>query len=391
MSKVKILIFVGYYLPGYKGGGALRTIVNLVQHLGEEFDFWIVTRDRDLGDMHSYEGIKVDEWHIVDGAHVCYISPKNTTVKKISRLISNTPHDVLYLNSFFDPLLTIKPLLARYFFKATKAAVIVAPRGEFSSGALRFKRLKKIIYIAFTRIFSIYKGVCYQASSIYEARDIATVLRIPNKKITIAIDLPEKLYSTTTSSLLQSHNNLSKEGLRVIFLSRISPTKNLDYALNVLKGVSSNVQFDIYGPKEDIDYWTLCLSIIASMPANIAVNYCGSVIPADIKKTFSQYDLFFFPTHGENYGHVIAESIGVGTSVLTSDQTPWRNLDSIGIGWDLPLSNPNAFIDKIEEFAHFSPADRDQRRLMVGEKSLKLLLNQENIEANKMLFYSQVN
>ena len=53
MSKVKILIFVGYYLPGYKGGGALRTIVNLVQHLGEEFDFWIVTRDRDLGDMHS--------------------------------------------------------------------------------------------------------------------------------------------------------------------------------------------------------------------------------------------------------------------------------------------------------------------------------------------------
>ena len=77
--------------------------------------------------------------------------------------------------------------------------------------------------------------------------------------------------------------------------------------------------------------------------------------------------------------------------MLTSDQTPWRNLDSIGIGWDLPLSNPNAFIDKIEEFAHFSPADRDQRRLMVGEKSLKLLLNQENIEANKMLFYSQVN
>lgn len=32
-NKPKILTFVGYYLPGYKAGGQLRTIANMVENL----------------------------------------------------------------------------------------------------------------------------------------------------------------------------------------------------------------------------------------------------------------------------------------------------------------------------------------------------------------------
>ena len=44
----QILCFVDYYLPGYKAGGPLRTIINMVSQLGGEFEFLIVTRDRDF-------------------------------------------------------------------------------------------------------------------------------------------------------------------------------------------------------------------------------------------------------------------------------------------------------------------------------------------------------
>ena len=37
----KILVFIGGYLPGYKYGGALRSLVNLVNLLGDEFEFYI--------------------------------------------------------------------------------------------------------------------------------------------------------------------------------------------------------------------------------------------------------------------------------------------------------------------------------------------------------------
>ena len=53
-----ILVFCDYYLPGYKAGGPVRSISQLVGALGKEFSFKVVTRDRDLGDDDSYPGIE---------------------------------------------------------------------------------------------------------------------------------------------------------------------------------------------------------------------------------------------------------------------------------------------------------------------------------------------
>lgn len=47
-----ILILMGRYLPGYKDGGPVRTIVNLVDILGNEYNFNIMTSDRDHGDKN---------------------------------------------------------------------------------------------------------------------------------------------------------------------------------------------------------------------------------------------------------------------------------------------------------------------------------------------------
>ena len=49
-TKTTILSSVGYYLPGYKAGGPIRTLANMVDRLGDEFQFKIVTLDRDFGD-----------------------------------------------------------------------------------------------------------------------------------------------------------------------------------------------------------------------------------------------------------------------------------------------------------------------------------------------------
>ncbi len=49
-GRITILAFIGHYLPGYKAGGPIRTLENMVDALGDEFEFRIVTSDRDLGD-----------------------------------------------------------------------------------------------------------------------------------------------------------------------------------------------------------------------------------------------------------------------------------------------------------------------------------------------------
>jgi len=102
--KPTILTFVGYYLPGYKSGGPVRTIANMVDHLGDELDFRIVTSDRDAMDAEPYAEVTVEKWNQVGNAQVYYISPKRRSLPGIADLIQHTTYDVLYLNSFFKIL-----------------------------------------------------------------------------------------------------------------------------------------------------------------------------------------------------------------------------------------------------------------------------------------------
>ena len=98
--KPNVLTFCGHYLPGYKSGGPVRSIANMVNILSDEISFSIVTSDRDLLDRMPYPGIKVDSWNSVGKAQVYYCSPENRSIRSFSRLINATPHDILYLNSF---------------------------------------------------------------------------------------------------------------------------------------------------------------------------------------------------------------------------------------------------------------------------------------------------
>jgi hypothetical protein len=95
-----ILCFADYYLPGHKAGGPIRSVANLVDVFYSEFDFLIVARDRDFLDAEPFPDVLIDQWNNVGNAKVFYASPKMLSVRGIYRLLNETPHDALYLNSF---------------------------------------------------------------------------------------------------------------------------------------------------------------------------------------------------------------------------------------------------------------------------------------------------
>ena len=152
MTKPKILITTSHYLPGYKSGGPLRSILNLVNNLHDDFDFMILTSDRDLADSAPYTSIRYGEWSEVHNAKVRYLSPEEQTFKGVCDSIAKVEHDLLYLNSFFASWSTIWPLLGRRIGRVPKQPLLLAPRGEFSAGALALKSLKKNIYINIAKL-----------------------------------------------------------------------------------------------------------------------------------------------------------------------------------------------------------------------------------------------
>ena len=130
--KPVVLAFVGTYLPGYKAGGPIQSVANLVEHLSDDLDFRIVTADRDMGDNAPYPGVAIDAWNTVGKAQVFYASRARRSLRGFARLMRETPHELVYVNSFFSPVFTQRPLLARTLGLAPRRPVVIAPRGEFS-------------------------------------------------------------------------------------------------------------------------------------------------------------------------------------------------------------------------------------------------------------------
>ena len=125
--KPVILIICDYYLPGFESGGALRTLVNMVDRLGDRFDFRIVTRDHDGPlDRTPYTNVKIGEWNRVGNADVFYLSRDHIHGKRLTELIVEVTPDAIYLNSFFSRL-TVLVLKLRKLRRIKPLPVILAP------------------------------------------------------------------------------------------------------------------------------------------------------------------------------------------------------------------------------------------------------------------------
>jgi hypothetical protein len=182
-KRLKVLVFVQSYIPGYRAGGPIRSIANLVEMLGDEFDFKIVTADHDFGVKEPFSGIIPNTWCKVGKAEVYYASNPKIRLLALSKLINSIEHDVLYLNSFFSPDFTLKPLLLRRLKLIPKVCTIIAPRGEFSSGALQLKWFKKKLFIKVVDQIKLYENLIWQASSCYEKADILKIFMQQNIRV----------------------------------------------------------------------------------------------------------------------------------------------------------------------------------------------------------------
>ena len=162
--------------------------------------------------------------------------------------------------------------------------------------------------------------------------------------------------------------------------------KNLHGTLLMLKGLVDEIEFNVYGPMEDADYWSECEKVISELPPNIQVRYHGGVAPEQIGRTMRNNDLFFLPTLGENFGHVILEALMAGCPVLISDRTPWRNLEERGVGWDIPLDEPGRFQEALRKCLTMDATEHREWSGRARQYGLELSRDETAVEKSRLLF-----
>jgi len=332
MAKTKILIFIDWFLPGYKAGGPVRSMANMVEYLKEEYDFYIITRDTDYTETKPYEGIESNTWiHFQPGVRVFYADSEHQSRAIFKKLIDEVMPNVAYINGVYSWKFSLLPMMICK--KAALNKVIVATRGMLAQSAIDVKGGKKKLFLMLVKLLGLYKNVVCHATNSSEEQDIRAVLGV-RTKVCIADNLPKK--NLPEKKAIDKH----KGELKLVSLARIAPEKNTLFALERLASLEDfegSISFDLYGQIYNKDYWAQCQSVIHQLPANISVSYKGTVAAEQVGKTLQQYHALYMPTRGENFGHVILESLSAGRPVLISDQTPWRELEKDKSGWDLSL------------------------------------------------------
>lgn len=347
----------GAFEPGFRGGGLVRAVVQTVDNAPERIDLALVTRDRDVGTRDPYPGLS-GRWVGRGRARVFYLDvsrPRQWLA--LWRELRRTRFDLLYVNSLWSAF-SIVPVAALRLGLLRARRVLVAPHGEFSPGALSLKAGKKRLFLAGWAPVLRGLNVVWHACAEREAAEIRAIC--PWARVTVSpnqLSLPREPIPVTSV-----HDGPA----RLVFIGRISPKKNLTLVLAALAKVSTPVEFDIYGPIEDAGYWSRCQELTSRLPAAVRCEYRGELAPDKVVAAFADYDAFVFPTLGENFGYVIAESLSASCPVICSAETPWTELLAAGGGEVVPKLTPDDLAERLERIAAMSPTERLRARQAAG-------------------------
>lgn len=352
-----VLVLCAAYEPGFRQGGPVRSLGNLLPTLQRHIRVAVITLDRDLGEREPLPGISSNCWQTRSGVSVLYLSAGILWLPRFIKALLRARAPVLYLNSFFDWRFSILVLLLRRLGVVRNCKLVLAPRGEFSRGALALKPGKKRLYLACFRRFQVGRGLVWHATSPLEAEDIRREIGGATD-VVIAPNFPDvRLLDGPGTSSGKVAGRLS-----AVYLSRITPKKNLAAAIEALLSVKEEITFSVYGPIGDRMYWNRCLSLASRLPDNVHFQYLGAVEHTGVQDVLAKAELFVLPTLGENYGHAIVEALLCGCPVLISDQTPWSELEKRGAGWCTAPHAVGEIAGRIDECARLPREEHDGMR-----------------------------
>jgi glycosyltransferase involved in cell wall biosynthesis len=210
-----------------------------------------------------------------------------------------------------------------------KKPFLLAPRGMLGPAALEFSRFKKQIFLQIWQKQSLEAVSCFHATATSEHEDIRKYgLEQPVAVIPNGIDLPEL-------PLLLSGASQKLNKPYVLSLGRIHPKKALPElvaAWRLMRTFASGWQLRIVGPDEVGHAAELQKLVhLAGLENEISIE---GPVNGDAKiDLMRQAEIFVLSTLHENFAMTVAESLAVGTPVISTKGAPWAGLKEHKCGW----------------------------------------------------------
>ena len=223
--------------------------------------------------------------------------------------------DLVHITGVFS-YTTLPGLAAAAFWRKP---VVLTPRGSLMNFGLNRNRHLKRAWLAACNAFSPGR-IALHVTSQEELEQAAKVLpSIPASLIANGVDIPGTVMRPR-----------SVDSLHLLFIGRLDPCKGLENLLNAVAKVP-DVTLRIAGDG-DRQYAASLKRLTTELRLDDRVMFAGEVLGAAKRQLFEMSDAFVMPSHSENFGMSIAESLAHAVPVIASRGTPWRRLEEMRCG-----------------------------------------------------------
>lgn len=275
--------------------------------------------------------------HLLDNSGVTLkvVSPAISFNELETEILSGN-YDLIHGQNLWNPLYSKMAKIARKH----NIPYMMTPRGCLEPWAYQgqgfMKSLKKKAAMLLYQKRDLQKAACILTTAKMEADNVRFIgVKSPIAIIPNGIDVSE--YKCRT---LDFKPSVKKQ---ILFLSRIHQKKGIEFLINawvLLKHKYPEWNVVIAGNGEQT-YINQLNTIISNNGLKDSITIIPPVFGEVKHKLYCESSLFILPTYSENFGMVIAEAMSCGVPCITTNGTPWQELNEKNLGWCIDLSQEN--------------------------------------------------
>ena len=360
---MNILFAAHGYKPAFRIGGPIISIARLAEHLVRRGHKVVVFTSN--SNLDEDLDVPINQPVMVDGVEVWYFQYRDP-IKKYFPFIPyfSQTAGYFYLPELkrilaqrireFDIVHTHVPLVYPTYAVAKKAIkhgipVIYHQRGTFSPAYLRYRSLKKRIYI------SLFEKPIMKNAALLVALTRAEVdsyrglgVNTPCCIIPNGVDVSDYLQKYRGELYLNAKDVITPDNFVILFLARLHVIKGADFLIDVFLQVFKyypKARLVMAGPDQQNLKETL-LSKVKAAGALSRVFMPGMVTGKLKRDLLARSDLFCQPSLAEGFSVGILEAMASATPVMATPQCNFPEIESASAGWVVE-KDLEKWVDKI--------------------------------------------
>lgn len=306
-----------------KGGGPSRSVPILAKGIAEN-----------LGNVTLLAGESQQmNDHMIEESKVNLLKfSQNCSVEELEQLLIGGNFDLVHAQGIWLPIYNKMAKILRKH----DIPYIMTPRGALEPWCLEQKKWKKKLAMMLYQKKDLQNAAAILTTADMEAKHIQNLgIKTPLAVIPNGIDVAE--YQCRPIEFI---SNVKKQ---ILFLSRIHQKKGIEILINVwdkMRVDFPNWRVVIAGNGEE-SYIEQLKHMIFSKELTDVIEIIPPAFGEAKHKLYMESSIFVLPTYSENFGMVIAEALACGVPVITTNGTPWQELNDEKIGWCVDLTEEN--------------------------------------------------